>query len=122
LKENQKMPTKPLGHRNYGSIPHLPGSRRGPGDHKCHEGQAKIATEKARDKNDTIIVTEKLDGSNVGVAMVDGVIIPLGRAGYPALSSPWLQHKFFAQWVFQRQHLFREVLQDESENGSPSCP
>ena len=101
---------KPLGHKNYGSIPHLPGSRRGPGDHKCHEGQAKIATEKARDKNDWVIVTEKLDGSNVGVALVNGTIIPLGRAGYPALSSPYIQHQYFAKWAYKHDDLFRAVL------------
>ncbi len=53
---------KPLGRKNYGSIPHLPNSRIGPGDHKCHEGQERIATVKARDKHDEIIVQEKLDG------------------------------------------------------------
>ena len=103
---------KPLGHKNYGSIPHLPGSRRGPGDHKCHEGQAKIATEKARDKNDWIIVSEKLDGSNVGVALVNGTILPLGRAGYPAISSPYIQHQYFAKWAYQRDDLFRAVLNE----------
>lgn len=103
---------KPLGHRNYGSIPHLPGSRRGPGDHKCHEGQARIATEKARDKNDWILVTEKLDGSNVGVAMLNGGIIPLGRAGYPAISSPYMQHKYFAQWAYKHDELFRAILNE----------
>lgn len=45
---------KPLGQKAYGSIPHLPGSRLGPGDHHCHEGQAKIATEKARDKHEQL--------------------------------------------------------------------
>ena len=56
---------KPLGRKNYGSIPHLPGSRMGEADHKCSEGQARIATEKARDKHDRVICQEKLDGSNV---------------------------------------------------------
>ncbi|HLG14191.1 MAG TPA: hypothetical protein VJH03_06735 [Blastocatellia bacterium] len=30
---------KPLGAKSYGHIAHLPGSRMGPGDHACHEGQ-----------------------------------------------------------------------------------
>jgi len=59
------MNNKPLGRKSYGSIPHLPGSRLGPGDYHAHEGQARIATEKARDKHDKIYVQEKLDGSNV---------------------------------------------------------
>ena len=58
------MKKKPLGHKNYGHIPHLPGKRMGPGDHKCHEGQEKIALKKARDKYDRIIVQEKLDGTD----------------------------------------------------------
>jgi hypothetical protein len=72
---------KPLGMKNYGHIAHLPGSRLGPGDHKCEAGQARIATFKARDRHDHIIVQEKLDGANVGVARVDGVLYPLVRAG-----------------------------------------
>ncbi|MCI0399412.1 MAG: hypothetical protein L0332_01205 [Chloroflexi bacterium] len=44
------MSEKPLGRKNYGHIPHLPNSRMGPGDHKCHEGQARIATVKTRER------------------------------------------------------------------------
>jgi len=59
---------KPLGRKSYGSIPHLPDSRLGVGDHHCHEGQSVICTERRRDKHDRIIVTEKVDGSNVAIA------------------------------------------------------
>src|SRR5689334_18116185 len=97
---------KPLGIKSYGHIAHLPGSRMGPGDHKCHEGQMRIATEKARDRHDHIIVQEKLDGSNVGVAKVDGKILPLTRAGYLANSSPYEQHWKFEQWVNKNQERF----------------
>jgi hypothetical protein len=64
--------TKPLGIKNYGHIAHLPGSRMGPGDHKCHTGQERIATRQTRDRHDLVIVQEKLDGSNVGVARSTG--------------------------------------------------
>ena len=47
---------KPLGHKSYGHIPHLPGSRIGEGDHKCSDGQKRICCEKVRDKHDRIIV------------------------------------------------------------------
>ena len=103
---------KPLGIKNYGHIPHLPGSRMGPGDHSCHEGQAMIATQKARDRHDRIIVQEKLDGSNVGVARVDGVIYPMGRAGYLADTSPYEQHWQFAAWVYANQDRFLDALND----------
>src|SRR6185295_13635174 len=96
------FPTKPLGIKAYGHIAHLPGSRLGPGDHKLTEGQAKILTVKVRDRHDRIFVREKLDGSNVAVARVGGVIMPLIRAGYPAISSKYEQHRFFAAWVFER--------------------
>lgn len=104
--------TKPLGIKNYGSIAHLPGSRMGPGDHKCHEGQDKICTVKPRDKHDLIIVQEKLDGSNVGVAKLDGSIIPLTRAGYHANTSPYEQHHRFAAWVAKRWADFDRLLVD----------
>src|SRR5699024_10229719 len=98
------MSKKPLGRKNYGSIPHLPNRRMGPADKSCHEGQARIATKKARDSNDEIIVQEKLDGSNVGIAKVDGQIVPLGRAGYRAETSRWKQHKVFADWALQSEN------------------
>jgi hypothetical protein len=84
----------------------------GPGDHACHEGQQRIATEKARDKHDRIIVTEKLDGSNVGIARVGDSIYALGRAGYLAQSSKYEQHQLFAYWVRQREEFWRDVLSD----------
>lgn len=104
------MNTKPLGIKNYGSIAHLPGSRMGPGDHACHEGQSRICTEKVRDKHDRIIVQEKLDGSNVGVAKIAGRILALSRAGYEAHTSPYPQHRRFSDWVFRNSDRFDAVL------------
>lgn len=103
---------KPLGIKAYGSIPHLPGSRLGPGDHHCHEGQAKIATEKTRDKHDIIIVQEKLDGSCCAVAKVADKIIALGRAGYPAESSEYPVHHAFAEYVKANEKRFRFLLEE----------
>lgn len=103
---------KPLGHKAYGSIPHLPGSRLGPGDHHCSPGQAVIACEKARDRHDVIIVQEKLDGSNVSVAKIGGKCIALTRAGYTAESSPHLQHHIFAKWVTLNYDRFDAVLKE----------
>ena len=81
----------------------------GPGDHGCEAGQARIATLKARDRHDHIIVQEKLDGTNVGVARLNGVIYPLVRAGYVADTSPFEQHWRFAQWVYANQDRFLEM-------------
>jgi hypothetical protein len=101
---------KPLGVRNYGSIPHLSGSRLGPGDYCCNEGQEKICTEKARDKHDRIIVQEKLDGSNVGIAKINGVILALTRRGYLAHTSPYEQHHKFDEWVSANHDRFSALL------------
>lgn len=108
----EKHGKKPLGRRNYGSIAHLPGSRLGPGDHKCHKGQEKICNEKARDKHDLIIVQEKLDGSNVGVARVNGQILALNRAGYLASTSPYKQHQLFSSFVEANAQRFLDLLDD----------
>jgi hypothetical protein len=84
----------------------------GPGDHKCHDGQERICTIKTRDRHDLVIVQEKLDGSNVGIARLDGMLYPLTRAGYVADTSPYQQHWRFAQWVYANTERFMEVLRD----------
>lgn len=101
---------KPLGQKAYGSIGHLPGSRLGPGDHHIHEGQAKICTEKVRDRHDFVVVQEKLDGSCCSVAKINGAIVALGRAGWPAQSSPYEQHQLFAAWVRWQEMRFKNML------------
>lgn len=103
---------KPLGGRNYGSIAHLPGSRLGVGDHKCHEGQERICNTQARDKHDNIIVQEKLDGSNVGIAKIGGEILALTRAGYLANTSPYEQHHKFSDWVEKNARRFDALLSE----------
>jgi hypothetical protein len=105
-------PTKPLGRKNYGSIGHLPNSRIGPGDHRVPDGQADICCKQLRDKHDRIIVTEKLDGSNCGVALIDGNIVALGRSGYLAQTSKYEQHQFFAHWVRNNEERFRGLLRE----------
>ena len=106
------MTNKPLGRKAYGSIGHLPNSRVGPKDHHVHEGQARICTVKARDKHDRVIVQEKLDGSCTAVAMVNGEIVALGRAGWPASTSPYEMHQLFAEWVKEQEERFRAVLRE----------
>lgn len=103
---------KPIGGKNYGSIPHLPNSRMGEGDHSCHEGQEAICNIKTRDKHDLIIVQEKLDGSNVGIAKVNGEIIALTRAGYVADTSPYEQHHKFNDWVKTNSIRFDAILNE----------
>src|ERR1043165_4572525 len=101
-----ERPGKPLGHRSYGRIAHLPGSRQGRDDVGLDPGQAKICLERPRDKKDRIIVQEKLDGSNVSVANIGGELVPLIRAGDRAVSSRHEQHRLFAAWAIERAELF----------------
>jgi hypothetical protein len=105
-------PRKPLGHRAYGHIAHLPGSRTGPKDRHISEGQAKICCLKPRDKHDTIIVQEKLDGSNVCIAKINGEVIPLIRSGYKAQSSRFEMHHKFHLWVMENIVKFTSLLEE----------
>lgn len=103
---------KPIGGKSYGSIPHLIGSRVGPSDHHAEAGQCRIATEKARDKHDLIIVQEKLDGGNVGVAKVNGEIYAITRAGYLTTTSPYRTHFAFDEYVARNKHRFDLLLKE----------
>lgn len=115
-REHGEMAEKPLGGKSYGSIGHLPGSRVGPGDHHINPGQAKICLEARHPqrKEDQIFVTEKLDGSNVCIFKLNGVLLPLTRSGYHAATSPYEQHHLFANWVSENQAMF-DVLLDDGE-------
>lgn len=98
---------KPLGHKSYGSIPHLPGSRQGRDDVGVSEQTASLCLIKTRNRHDEVIVQEKLDGSNVAVANVGGQLLALCRAGWLAQTSKYNQHQLFAYWLRENEHLFR---------------
>lgn len=116
------MGDKPLGRKAYGSIGHLPGSLKPPTDRAVHEGQARICTEKPRDKHDRIIVTEKLDGTNVAVVKTGsdcwspesvrhpGPVVALNRRGWPCISARREMHRLFAQWVAGHVAVFEAML------------
>lgn len=104
---------KPLGRKSYGSIGHLPNSRLRDGtDFHVNDSQAALVTDKTRDRYDLVIVQEKLDGSNCSVALKDGQILALGRAGYLAQSSKYEMHQLFAYWVRKNEDRFRAVLKE----------
>ena len=98
---------KPLNQKSYGSIPYLQKNKHG--DRVISEGQKKIATYSTRPE-DVVFVTEKLDGSNVGVHRKNDTLIPITRSGYRCANSPWKQHKFFDQWVWSHFDRFMSVL------------
>jgi len=103
---------KPLNKKNYGSIGHFSTSKLGTGDHHINPGQERILTLKTRDKHDYIYVTEKYDGSNVGIAKVQGKIYALGRRGYEAKTSKFLMHHYFNDWVVANENLFKNLLNE----------
>jgi hypothetical protein len=107
-------PVKPLGRKAYGSTAHVQGSRSGPGDWYCHEGQTRIATARAR-ASDVVVVSEKVDGSCCAVARIDGGIHPLIRAGYRARDSVHALHHVFAAWVEEYEEVFRRLLVEDGE-------
>lgn len=50
--------------------------------------------------------------SCVAVALQGGRLYPLTRGGRPAESSPFENHRLFAQWVWDHEDRFRRVLRD----------
>lgn len=104
---------KPLGGKAYGSIPHLPGSKFGNRDDKGIDIKTANYFLRNPGKKNLILVTEKLDGTCVSVAKIDGEIIPLIRAGYKAETSRWVQHHLFAQWVCENKGKFEYLKNNE---------
>ncbi|MBY3155458.1 hypothetical protein HFO56_24330 [Rhizobium laguerreae] len=108
-------PPKPLGNKAYGSTPHLVGSRLGPGDYSLTQEHSDLFTgnRKRRNRSDRIIVTEKIDGSCVAVAKLDGDVVALQRAGYLAATSPFALHHAFDRWVAARRDYFDAFLGED---------
>jgi len=100
-----------LGKKAFPKIPHLPGSRTGRADRVAPPELARRCTEQAR-KGDTVIVQEKLDGSCVAIARVNGAIVGIGREGFRADESLNPGRQMFARWVGRNEARFLELLRD----------
>ena len=103
-------PKKVIPYRNYGSIAHLLDSRLGAHDKYLDPGQDAIVRRGGRDRYDTIYASLKLDGTNVGVALLDGEPRALQRKGYDCASSPYRMHHAFDAWVRESHALFVDLL------------
>ena len=100
---------KPLNRKNYGSIPHLLGSKLGATDKYVHEGQHRIMTEKTRDKHDYVIVTEKYDGANITLSFMASIFLSyssivrfMSAIWFPQevnLDSNWMIYFFIASLI-----------------------
>lgn len=100
---------KPMLRKCYGSIPHLMSSKFGRDDRGVNAGEERFFVRKSN-PGERIIVTEKMDGSCVGVLKKDEEIIPINRAGYRASDSPWDHHKTFAKWAMKNVGVFDALL------------
>lgn len=100
---------KPLGHKSYGSIPHVSFSQTR-GDKVISQGQECIIFEKPR-RGDRIIALEKMDGSNVAIANIGGEIVPLIRRGYRAIDSDHPGHHVFHDWAMEFEFVFKSALE-----------
>lgn len=105
---------RPLGHRAYGSIPHLPGSRTGPADRHLAWPLARrcIDPRLSGQGAERVLVQEKLDGSCVAVARLGDQILALGRAGDLAERSASPMRRLFAAWVAAQGPRFLAALAD----------
>lgn len=93
--------------KNYGSIPHLSTSKMyQQSDKRAELGQELILTKKARDWKDLIIVTEKIDGSNMGVIKKNGRLIVLVRSGYDANTSQFESQRLFYKFIYKNESMF----------------
>jgi hypothetical protein len=102
---------RPLGHRAYVKIPHLPGSRMNGTDHRAPSELARWCTHEAR-VGDEVVVQEKLDGSCVAVALKHGAVLALGREGFLAAEGENPGRQMFARWVATNEARFRDVLHE----------
>lgn len=103
---------KPINGKNYGSIPHLSNSRLGPGDYHIDFGQERMLTELKKYKYQKVLVFEKYDGANVGIARIGNNIFALSRKGYEAKTSKYEHIQVFGKWVEERIDIFLGLLKD----------
>ena len=104
-------PELPLGRRAYFKIPHLPGSRTGKSDRHAPISLARRLLLRG-EPGDTVLVQEKLDGSCVAVARLEGSVIALGREGRRASESRNPGRQLFARWVEAHAEPLRALLED----------
>jgi hypothetical protein len=98
---------------NYPSIQHLPFSKMSNrGDKNLDEREVGWLTKKTRLPTDIVIVTEKVDGCNVGVLRRGDILIPIGRKGYDVRTSGYTWIQEFAGFVERNGDRFMALLED----------
>lgn len=105
--------------RNFGHIGHINGSKMINDEDKLLliEVQEKFIHKK-QNKNDVVIVTEKIDGMNAGVVKKDGVLYAVNRKGYLAKNMGLVREelsllgKCWDTWVNLHYDVYNEILKD----------
>ena len=102
--------------RSYGNISHLPGSKMiDSKDKLLGENETDYLTVKRRNvKTDIVIITEKVDGCNVGVLKRNGKLYPIQRKGYDVRTNEYEWIRGFSYFVECNQDRFYNML-DEGE-------
>ncbi len=96
---------------SYKSIPHafshLKDNKK---DGVITPGMQKLLFEKKQNGN-VVYVTEKVDGTNVGVwKLEDGSIVVTNRFGYACINSKRVFHRLFYNWVMENYEKFDTLL------------
>ena len=107
------MPNSKIIPRSYGYIQHLSGSKMiDAADKLIAPREESFLTVRTNTIKDIVIVTEKVDGCNVGVLRQGDDLIPILRSGYDVRSNPlaWIQR--FAGFVHDRADRFMALLED----------
>lgn len=98
---------------NYPSIKHLPFSKmRDKEDQWLSEREVKWMTEKVHTPGDVVIVTEKVDGCNVGVLRRGDELIPIMRRGYDVRTNEHEWIRRFSDFVEAQKDRFMSLLAD----------
>lgn len=107
------MEYEKLLNKNYGSIPHLSNSKLNmEADKRISIGEEDMLTRKTRHKYDIIIVTEKVDGANVGIFKKNGNIFGVSRTGLDVRDSTIKQIRLFQDYIDKHKNRYSEMLKE----------
>jgi hypothetical protein len=102
---------------NFGTIGHLSGSKLiDEKDKLLNEEEQRKFTVCKRDKNDLVIITEKIDGMNAGVAKKNGYLYPVNKQGYDVRNMGSVNKELeilgveWAKWVDENYPLYDKLL------------
>lgn len=110
--ETKEMGTKIIP-SSYPAIQHLPHSKmRDAADKSIGAQEVEWLTVKTRSPEDLVIVTEKVDGCNVGVIKQGDSLFPIIRKGYDVRTNQFDWIRDFARFVDQNEKRFLHLLSD----------